>query len=116
MLQAVICDYLSQLCTFSKQVAVNVNSTQSLMTISNNVILWMVISGLVISMIAGLAFSSIVKSGTITGFSGIVIIFTAVGLMVLESSELAYLVIIKFLSLSLMAVFGEQAHSGRDRV
>jgi hypothetical protein len=107
MLQGIICDYLSQLCTFTKQIAFNVNSAQSLMTISNNVVLWMIISGLAVSLLAGLAFTSLYKKGTMTGSSGIVIIFTAVGMVVLQSSELAYLVIIKFISISLMAVAGE---------
>lgn len=108
MLQGVICDYLSQLCTFTKQIAVNVNNAQSLVSISNNVVIWMIISGLLISMLAGLAFSSIIKSEMISSYGGLLIIFTSVGMVVLQSSELAYLVIIKFISVSLMSVFGDE--------
>ncbi|MBI1282475.1 MAG: hypothetical protein GC179_30390 [Anaerolineaceae bacterium] len=108
MLQGVICEYLSQLCSFSKQITVNINSAQSLMTLSNNVVLWMIISGLVISLLAGLAFSSIVKSDMMSSYGGLVIILSAVGLLVLQANDLAYLVIVKFISISLMSVFGEQ--------
>jgi len=108
MLQGVICDYLSQLCTFTKQIAVNVNNAQSLVTISNNVVIWMIISGLLISMLAGLAFSSIIQKEMISSYGGLLIIFTAVGMVVLQTSELAYLVIVKFISVSVMAVFGDE--------
>lgn len=108
MLQGVICDYLSQLCTFTKQIAVNVNNAQSLVTISNNVVIWMIISGLLISMLAGLAFSSIIQKEMVSSYGGLLIIFTAVGMVVLQSSELAYLVIVKFISVSVMAVFGDE--------
>jgi len=59
-------------------------------------------------MLAGLAFSSIIQKEMISSYGGLLIIFTAVGMVVLQTSELAYLVIVKFISVSVMAVFGDE--------
>ncbi len=106
MLHGVICEVLSQLCTLSKQAAVNFNGLKSPLQLSGDIIMW-VICGLLISLLAGLAFSFITRTELLSGTGGLVMIFAAVGLVILQGNELAYLVIIKFVSISVMAVFRE---------
>lgn len=106
MLHGVICEVLSQLCTLSNQAAVNFNGLKSPLQLSGDIIMW-VICGLLISLLSGLAFAFVTRTELLSGTGGLVMIFAAVGLVILQGNELAYLVIIKFVSISVMAVFRE---------
>jgi energy-converting hydrogenase Eha subunit C len=106
MLHGVICEVLSQLCTLSNQAAVNFNGLKSPLQLSGDIIMW-VICGLIISLLSGLAFAFVTRTELLSGTGGLVMIFAAVGLVILQGNELAYRVIIKFVSISVMAVFRE---------
>jgi hypothetical protein len=107
----VICAHLLSLCDLSKHLAGEVNRLNPAFhlqpTTIVSVVVSAVLSGLVISLIAGLSFISLIKVDMASSGWLYLALFGGAGIFLFGPSELAFLVVIKFCTFCLLAVFSD---------
>lgn len=107
----VICTHIPGLCELSGKVAAEINRLHPALHVQPATILSVVssaiISGLLVSLIAGLAFLSVIKMDAATSGWLFFMIFGGVGIFLFGPTELAVLVVIKFCTFCLLALFSD---------
>lgn len=107
----VICTHVASLCDVSGRIAGEINRLSPALhlqpTTIISIVLSAIISGLLVSFIAGLSFLSVIKMDAASGGWLFFMIFGGAGIFLFGPSELVVLVVIKFCTFCLLALFSD---------